>query len=60
MSIADSQKSRQPIIQVKNVSMRFNLMEEKVDTLKEYVMKLLRGKIMYNEFLALDNVSFLK
>lgn len=58
MSIADSQKSRQPIIQVKNVSMRFNLMEEKVDTLKEYVMKLLRGKIMYNEFLALDNVSF--
>lgn len=58
MSIADSRKSRQPIIQVKNVSMRFNLMEEKVDTLKEYVMKLLRGKIMYNEFLALDNVSF--
>ena len=58
MSIADSQKSRQPIIHVKNVSMRFNLMEEKVDTLKEYVMKLLRGKIMYNEFLALDNVSF--
>ena len=58
MSIADSQESRQPIIQVKNVSMRFNLMEEKVDTLKEYVMKLLRGKIMYNEFLALDNVSF--
>lgn len=58
MSIADSQESRQPIIEVKNVSMRFNLMEEKVDTLKEYVMKLLRGKIMYNEFLALDNVSF--
>lgn len=58
MSIADSQESRQTIIHVKNVSMRFNLMEEKVDTLKEYVMKLLRGKIMYNEFLALDNVSF--
>lgn len=58
MSIADSQESRQPIIEVKNVSMRFNLMEEKVDTLKEYVMKLLRGKIMYNEFLALDKVSF--
>lgn len=58
MSIADSQESRQTIIDIKNVSMRFNLMEEKVDTLKEYVMKLLRGKIMYNEFLALDNVSF--
>ena len=34
------------IVDVKNVSMRFNLMEEKVDTLKEYIMKLVRGKLM--------------
>lgn len=46
------------IVDVKNVSMRFNLMEEKVDTLKEYIMKLVRGKLMYNEFLALKDVSF--
>ena len=46
------------IINVKNVSMRFNLMEEKVDTLKEYIVKMLRGKLMYNEFMALKDVSF--
>ena len=46
------------IIEVKNVSMKFNLMEEKVDTLKEYVVKLLKGELMYNEFIALNDVSF--
>lgn len=47
----------EPIIEVNNVTMKFNLMEEKVDTLKEYVVKLLKGKLMYDEFTALDNVS---
>ncbi|WP_026760508.1 ABC transporter ATP-binding protein [Selenomonas ruminantium] len=48
----------EPIISVEHVSMRFNLMEEKVDTLKEYVVKLLKGKLFYNEFIALNDVSF--
>ena len=30
-------------VEVKNVRMVFNLMEENVDTLKEYVMRLLKG-----------------
>lgn len=47
-----------PIISVKNVTVRFNLMEEKVDTFKECVVKLLKGKLFYNEFIGLDNVSF--
>lgn len=46
------------IIEVKNVSMKFNLMEEKIDTLKEFVVKLLKGKLFYNEFIALHDVSF--
>lgn len=48
----------EPIIHVEHVTMKFNLMEEKVDTLKEYVVKLLKGKLFYNEFVALDDVSF--
>lgn len=32
-----------PVIEVKNVRMVFNLMEERVDTLKEYVMRLIKG-----------------
>lgn len=48
----------EPIIRVEHVTMKFNLMEEKVDTFKEYVVRLLKGKLFYNEFIALDDVSF--
>lgn len=46
------------VIDVQNVTMKFNLMEEKVDTLKEYVVRLIKGKLLYNEFTALSDVSF--
>lgn len=46
------------IIKVDDVSMQFNLAEEKTDTFKEYVLKLISGKLHYNEFFALKNVSF--
>ena len=49
---------RDSVIQVKDVSMHFNLMEEKVDSIKEYIVKLLKGKLLYNDFVALDHVSF--
>lgn len=46
------------IIVVDDVTMRFNLAEEKTDSIKEYCMKLLKGKLHFNEFYALKNVSF--
>ena len=46
------------IISVKDVSMRFNLAREKVDSLKEYIIKALRGKLQYDEFWALNDVCF--
>lgn len=46
------------VIQVRDVSMHFNLMEEKVDSIKEYIVKLLKGKLLYNDFIALNHVSF--
>ena len=46
------------VIDVSHVSMHFNLMVEKVDSLKEYVVKLLKGKLLYNDFTALNDVSF--
>lgn len=51
-------KNDENIIEVNNVSMRFNLAEEKTDTVKEYILKLLTGKLRFNEFYALKNVSF--
>lgn len=46
------------IIDVNNVTMRFNLAQEKTDTIKEYFVRLLKGKLFFNEFYALNNVSF--
>ncbi|MBR1863323.1 MAG: ABC transporter ATP-binding protein [Ruminococcus sp.] len=45
-------------IEVNNVGMKFNLSQEKVDSLKEYVIKLVTGKLRYNEFWALKNIDF--
>lgn len=46
------------IIDVNNISMRFNLAEEKTDSIKEYFVKLVSGKLHFNEFYALKDVSF--
>ena len=46
------------IISVDHVSMRFNLAREKVDSLKEYIIKSFKGKMQYDEFWALKDVSF--
>lgn len=48
----------QNVIEVRDVTMRFNLEEEKTDTFKEYVLKLISGKLRFNEFYALKNISF--
>lgn len=46
------------VIRVDDVSMRFNLMEKKVDNFKEYVIKFLKNELRYQEFWALKNISF--
>ena len=46
------------VIEVDHLSMHFNLMEEKVDSIKEYVVRLIKGNLLYTDFIALDDVSF--
>lgn len=46
------------VITVDNVSMMFNLSTERVDNIKEYVVRLVRGDLMFREFWALRNLSF--
>lgn len=46
------------MIEVNNVSMRFNLAREKSESLKEYFLQMVKGKLMFDEFYALRNVSF--
>ncbi len=47
-----------PAIVVDNISMMFNLHQEKVDNLKEYFIKLITRKLRFNEFWALNDISF--
>jgi len=46
------------IIDVNNVTIRFNLANQKVDNLKEYVIRLIKKELMFQEFLAVKDVSF--
>ena len=47
-----------PAIVVDDVSILFNLNKEKVDNIKEYFIKLITRKLHFNEFWALQNISF--
>lgn len=46
------------IIQVDDVTMRFRMNNDRILSLKEFVTTALRGKLEYNDFTALNHVSF--
>jgi len=46
------------MIELDNVSMMFNLSTERVDNIKEYVIRLLKKELFFKEFWALRNISF--
>lgn len=56
--IARGVKMEETVLSVNDVSIRFNLSEQKVDNLKEYLIKLLKRELHYKEFWALQEVSF--
>ena len=45
------------IIEVENVSMRFNLSKEKHESFKEYFLAMAKGRLQFDEFFALQDVS---
>ena len=47
-----------PTVEVKDVSILFNLNKEIVDNLKEYFVKFVTHKLMFTEFWALRDISF--
>ena len=46
------------LVDVDHVTIRFNLSNQKVDNLKEYLIKLVKRELMFQEFLAVQDVSF--
>lgn len=45
------------IIEIDNVSLRYNKPTEKVGTLKEFFVRLLKGKLRYKEFWVLNDIT---
>ena len=45
-------------VKAENVSMMFNLSREKEERFKEYIINMVRGKLFFDEFWALRDVSF--
>ena len=48
----------EPVISIKNVTMKFKVATGNVSSLKEYVVKRLKKEITYRELKALDDISF--
>ena len=46
------------VIEVKNATVRFNKSAESIIGLKEYIIKMLKRELMFQEFLALKNINF--
>lgn len=51
-------EEKKVIIDVDHVTVRFNMATQKIDNLKEYFVKLVKRQLMFQEFLALKDVSF--
>ncbi|KGG79804.1 teichoic acid ABC transporter ATP-binding protein [Caloranaerobacter azorensis H53214] len=49
---------KEVMVDVKNISMCFNMTTEKITTMKEYLIKLVKGQVFYREFWALKNINF--
>ena len=46
------------VIQVKEVSMHFNMAAEKINSIREYLTKLSQKKLFYEDFIAVNRISF--
>lgn len=46
------------VVEVNNVTMKFRMANDKVMSLKEYIVALLEHRLQYKEFTALNDVSF--
>ncbi|WP_315793761.1 ABC transporter ATP-binding protein [Paenibacillus sp. BIC5C1] len=51
-------KNSTTVLEVSNVTMKYRLATEKIDSMKHYFVKKIKGKLKYEDFLALNNVNF--
>ena len=50
--------SKKIVIKVEHATVRYNLSKERILSLKDYLIQLVKGQLMFQEFFALSDVSF--
>lgn len=50
--------NKENAVELRNIEMHFNMSTEKLQSLKEYFLKLMKRQLKFEDFLALDKVSF--
>lgn len=45
-------------VELRNIEMHFNMSKEKLESLKEYFLKFVKRQLYFEDFLALDDISF--
>lgn len=55
--LPEKKQKSEYIVDLQNVTVRFNKASEKIDNLKEYFVKLVRHELMFQEFLALQDIT---
>lgn len=45
------------MVDVRDLTIRFNMASERIDNLKEYFVKLVKRELMFKEFLALQDIN---
>lgn len=51
-------EEKKTAVDIRNVTVRFNMGNQKVNNLKEYIIKIIKKELMFQEFLAVKDVSF--
>ena len=57
-SAASTRADDDVIVEVDHVGMIFNIASERLDSLKEYFLKIVKRELVFKEFKALDDISF--
>lgn len=50
--------NKENAVELRNVEMHFNMSKERLESLKEYFLKFMKRKLRFEDFVALDNISF--
>lgn len=45
-------------VELRNIEMHFNMSKEKLESLKEYFLKLVKRQLYFEDFVALDDITF--